>query len=508
VGEELVVALTSVDRSGAATARVGDERILVHGAIPGERVRVRRVRELAPGRTLAELVSVLEPSPYRVAPRCRHASVCGGCTWQHVAYEEQLRLKVRAVESVLRRALGDGAPPVGPMVPTPAGEDGMPWGYRQKSSFVFAPGGHGGGLAMGHYARGTHDVVPVVECPVHPERANRIAFALRDALAAARVEGAAGDLRGRGLVRHVVLRTTRDERESVAMLVVGRDAPSIEAPLRALLSSRDAPDGLAVNLNDRPGPYLVGRQTRRVHGPGHVREESIGPVSFLVSPTAFFQTNVAAAGVLVDLVTRACEEAGRGPLRVLDLYSGSGLFSLPLAARGHAVVAVEASRKGARDAALNRRANGLPEDRLTLVAAEVERALPRLVEGERFDAVVLDPPREGCPPPVLRSVLGRLRPARVVIVSCNPEALGRELAQAFASGWRALPVQPVDMFPHTPHVEAVAVLLREEHPSREGPSGVRVASRPGGPPTRRTPSSRSRTPGSRRRRAPGRSRTP
>jgi 23S rRNA (uracil1939-C5)-methyltransferase len=304
-------------------------------------------------------------------------------------------------------------------------------------------------------------------------------------------------------VRHVVLRTTRDERESVAMLVVGRDDPSIEAPLRALLSSRDAPDGLAVNLNDRPGPYLVGRETRRVHGPGHVREESIGPVSFLVSPTAFFQTNVAAAGVLVDLVTRACEEAGRSPLRVLDLYSGSGLFSLPLAARGHAVVAVEASRKGARDASLNRRANGVPEERLTLVAAEVESALPRLAEGERFDAVVLDPPREGCPAPVLRSVLGRLRPARVVFVSCNPDALGRELAQAVASGWRALHVQPVDMFPHTPHVEAVAVIVREEPARRAGPSGVR-----GGPPTRRTPSSRSRTPGSRRPRAPGRSRTP
>ena len=191
------------------------------------------------------------------------------------------------------------------MIGTPAGDDGMPWGYRQKSSFVFAPGPGGRGLAMGHYARGTHDVVPVVECPVHPDRANRIAFALRDALAAARVDGASDDLR-RGLARHVVLRTTRDERESVAMLVVGRDHPSLERPLRALLSGRNAPDGLAVNLNDRPGPYLVGRETRRVHGHGHVREEALGP-AFLVSPTTFFQTNVAAAAVLVDLVTRACE---------------------------------------------------------------------------------------------------------------------------------------------------------------------------------------------------------
>jgi len=215
-----------------------------------------------------------------------------------------------------------------------------------------------------------------------------------------------------------------------------------------------------------------------VHGPGHVREESLGP-AFLVSPTSFFQTNVAAAAVLVDLVTRACEAAGKGPLRVLDLYSGGGLFSLPLAARGHEVVAVEASRKSARDAALNRRANGVPEERLRLLTADVERALPRLAEGERFDAVVLDPPREGCPPAVLRLVLGRLRPARAVVVSCNPDALARELSQAVAAGYRPLPVQPVDMFPHTPHVEAVAVLVRgpaagrkaSEGPGRRPPEG-------------------------------------
>jgi len=500
VEQELVVTLSGgVDRSGAAVARVGEELLLVHGAIPGERVRVRRGRALAPGRTLAEVVGVLEPSPSRVPARCRHAAVCGGCTWQHVAYKEQLRLKAHWLTSVLRRAMGESAPAVRPMIGTPAGADGMPWGYRQKSSFVFAPERAGRGLVMGHYARGTHDVVPVVECPVHPERANRIAFALRDALAEARVGGATEDLR-RGTARHVVLRTTRDERESVAMLVVGRDDPAVEAPLRRLLSSASAPEGLAVNLNDRPGPYLVGRETRRVHGPGHVREESLGPV-FLVSPTAFFQTNVAAAAVLVDLVTRACEKAGEGKLRVLDLYSGGGLFSIPLAARGHAVVAVEASRKSARDAALNRRANGVAEDRLQLVAAPVEQALPSLAEGERFDAVVLDPPREGCPPAVLRSVLGRLQPARAVIVSCNPDALARELAQAADAGYRALSVQPVDMFPHTPHVEAVAVLARED-------DGRRGRGRPTGPPRPRTPSSRSRTPGSRTPRARGRSRTP
>jgi 23S rRNA (uracil1939-C5)-methyltransferase len=214
-----------------------------------------------------------------------------------------------------------------------------------------------------------------------------------------------------------------------------------------------------------------------------VKEEALGP-GFLVSPTSFFQTNVTAAATLVRLVVEALP--GERDLRVLDLYSGGGLFALPVAVRGHRVTAVEESRKSVKDAELNRRLNAVPEERLKLVCSPVERALPHLKPGA-FDAVILDPPREGCPAEVVKAVFGRLQPARGILVSCNPEALARELPLAVALGYRVVRVQPVDMFPHTPHVEAVAVLERV---------------------TPRTPSSRSRTPGSRTPPAPGRSRTP
>jgi tRNA/tmRNA/rRNA uracil-C5-methylase (TrmA/RlmC/RlmD family) len=197
---------------------------------------------------------------------------------------------------------------------------------------------------------------------------------------------------------------------------------------------------------------------------------------------------VAAAATLVRLVAEALP--GESGLRVLDLYSGSGLFALPLALRGHRVTAVEESRKSVKDAELNRKLNDVPDERLKLLCAPVERALPRLEPGS-FDAVILDPPREGSPPEVIRGVFGRLRPARGILVSCDPEALARELPLAVAAGYRVLRVQPVDMFPHTPHVEAVAVLERLA-------AGV----------TPRTPSSRSRTPGYRTPKARGRSRTP
>jgi 23S rRNA (uracil1939-C5)-methyltransferase len=444
------VTLTGMDRSGAAVATVGDERLLVPGGIPGERVRVRRLRPV--GRSvLCEIVRVEETSPNRVAPRCRHAGACGGCAWQHIAYSEQLRRKAAVLDTLLRRSMGAAAPRVLPAIGMPTGEGGMPWHFRQKAAFVFGAGP--GGLAMGHFARGTHEVVAVAECPVHSERANGIAFALRDALVAAAVPAAAPDS---GLVRHVVVRTTKDEREAVAMLVATRDDPALRAPLAALASGPQAPEGLVLNLHDRPGPYLVGRESRRVAGRGHVREEALGP-SFLVSPSSFFQTNVGAAATLVRLVTEALP--GESGLAVLDLYSGSGLFALPLAARGHRVTAVEESRKSVKDAELNRRQNQVAEERLKLVCASVEKALPHLEPGA-FDVVILDPPREGSPPAVIRDVFERLRPARGILVSCNPEALARELPIAVAAGYRVRRVQPVDMFPHTPHVEAVAVLER------------------------------------------------
>jgi 23S rRNA (uracil1939-C5)-methyltransferase len=473
-----LVTLSGMDRSGAAVASVSGARLLVPGGIPGERVRVRRLRPVGYS-VLCEVTAILEASPNRVTPRCRHAGACGGCSWQHIAYPEQLRRKAAALDVVLRRELGEGAPRVAPAIGMAVEGDGMPWAFRQKAAFVFGSGADG--LVMGHFARGTNDLVGVEECPVHGERANRIAFAVRDALAAARVTASGPTTQG--VARHVVVRTSRDETEAVAMLVASRDDPALEAPLRAVLAGPDKPEGLVLNVNDRPGPYLVGRESKRVAGPGHVKEGALGP-GFLVSPTSFFQTNVAAAATLVRLVVEALP--GERDLRVLDLYSGGGLFALSLAVRGHRVTAVEESRKSVKDAELNRRLNGVAEERLKLVCSAVERALPHYEPGA-FDAVILDPPREGCPPEVVKAVFGRLQPARGILVSCNPESLARELKLAVEAGYRVVRVQPVDMFPHTPHVEAVAVLERV---------------------TPRRPSSRSRTPGSRTPPAPGRSRTP
>jgi 23S rRNA (uracil1939-C5)-methyltransferase len=240
------------------------------------------------------------------------------------------------------------------------------------------------------------------------------------------------------------------------MLVVTRNDKALRTPLRALMDSADRPDGLFLNLNDDPGPFMVGPNSIRIAGNRHVRE-MINALSYLVSPTAFFQTNAAAAAVLQRLVIAGLGEA----TRVLDLYCGSGLFALAVAGRSATsrVVAVEDNPQAIRDAEANARLNRIVSGRVRFVCARAEDAVVRLAR-DRWDGVVLDPPRQGCPPAVISSVFGRSRPARAIYVSCNPEALSAELPAILEAGYRVDDVAAVDMFPHTDHVETVVRLSR------------------------------------------------
>ena len=390
----------------------------------------------------------------RVKPRCRHHEDCGGCLWQHIPYDEQLRLKADTLRSLLRAALGARCPPVQPIVP---GLSAL-WGYRSKVHFVFAAGPRGRGLVMGHYRRGSQAVVPVEECPVHAEAGNRLAFTIRDALRKADVEATTPDLT-HGVARHLVIRVAGLAPELLATLVVTENARALRPAVRDILAGPLAPTGLHLNLHDRPGSFLFGSSTRRLAGADRVQEKIAG-LGYLVSPTAFFQTNVGAAEALVRLVI----EHTRGADRILDLYAGAGLFSLALAKRGASVTAVEENAQAVADAEASRRLNRISEASCRFVRARVEDiaagARRRLVLTSP-DAVVLDPPRQGCAAPVVDWIVRALRPSRIVYISCNPEALAVDV-KAFVTGNYGISlVQPVDMFPHTPHIESAVVLRKK-----------------------------------------------
>ncbi len=444
------VEIESLNLNGDGVARLGRQPLTVPFTIPGERVRVRLGAARA-GITSATVVEILRASPDRVSPLCRHfgpraenGRICGGCAWQHIAYPAQLALKAQTVTRLVRDKV-----PTGPVARAmlAATSHASPWHYRNKVHFVVERG-EAGALVMGHFARSSRRIVAVKECPVHDERGNAVAFALRDACRAA-------DTRE---VKSIAVRSGLTRSETMATIVVASERDKrVRVASRQALAGPAAPTSLHVNFHPRGDAFIFGRETKHIAGPERLREE-VGGASFLISPTAFFQTNVRAAELLVQQVL-ASVPAGAV---VLDLYAGAGLFALPLALRGHTVVAIEENRAAVADGEASRRLSRIPESRCRFIAKPVEVALGagRRSLSHDFDVVVLDPPREGCRPATIDRLLSHHEPSTMIYVSCDPESLARDLLRITGRGYAIDSMQPVDMFPHTPHIETVVLLSR------------------------------------------------
>jgi 23S rRNA (uracil1939-C5)-methyltransferase len=390
----------------------------------------------------------------RTCPHFGSPDFCGGCSWQHLTYLEQLRRKTDLLRSLVDAAMPGLGLKVENTLPGTSVDD--PWEYRHKVHFVFANATRRGPLVMGHYVRGSRNVFAARECPVHAGRGNAFAFAFHEECVRAGVLAAT-----QGTLRHIAIRVGAATGETMATVVVSdTDDKALRRATKRALERAEAPDSFHLNVHNRPDPYIFGRETRHVRGPRHLREQVAG-ATFLVSPTAFFQTNVQAAEMLVRLVLDALPPGEP----ILDLYAGVGLFAIPLAQRGDTVIAVEENRAAAADGIASVKLNRIPSERCRFVPRAVEAAL-RTLNPREARHVVLDPPREGCDPGVIDDVFGRLRPERAAYVSCNPEVLAGDLARIVRRGYRICTLQPVDMFPHTAHVETVVVL------SRNGTRGV------------------------------------
>lgn len=375
-------------------------------------------------------------------------------------------MKTALVDTLVRTAVPK-APAVLPMMPSTPVD--TPWGYRHKAHFVFNGSGE-----MGHYARGSRHVVPVRECPVHDPRSNELAFRFRDAVAPA--FPARPNRATRPTLEGIAIRAGANTPEIMATLVVTDDSDKkLRVATRRAIDSGAAPSSLHLNLHPKRDALIFGQETRRLAGPERMREV-VSDTSFLISPTSFFQTNVHAAAILVRLVLEACgfplkpeatQKEGSFRLQpegtnVLDLYAGAGLFALPLARAGYTVTAVEDHRLAVADGEASLRLNRIPAERCRFIARPVETALASgyRLPATDYQVVILDPPREGCAPSVVQNVFGRLRPPLALYISCNPEALARDLTLIVTHGYSIRSLQPVDMFPHTAHIETVVLLTR------------------------------------------------
>ncbi|WCB91645.1 23S rRNA (uracil-C(5))-methyltransferase RlmCD [Baekduia alba] len=446
-GDELELHIESLAFGGAGVARWGDAEhgwvVFVREALPGDTVRAavtKRKRHYGEAR----LIEVVTPSPDRVEPKADHP----GAPWQVLPYEKQLEIKAQQVEDALRR-LGhlDGFE----MLPIVGAVE--QWRYRNKLEFSFGTDRETRELICGFHAPGSwEDIVHVEDCLLQSERGNQ---ARRDVLAWAREHGySAYDRRTQiGALRNLVIREGRRTGELQVRLVVS-DGVEVEA---GSLHAAVAADSLLVTEIETVGETTAGGTTSLVAGEPTIAEEVSG-LRFRLSGQAFFQTNTEMAE---KLYAAAADVAGlQGWERVYDLFCGIGTIGLSLASRSGEVWGLEIVEDAIADAIGNAKANDISNARF--FAGDVRLALRELVEkAGRPDVVVVDPPRAGLSQKVVRRVL-EASPKRIVYVSCNPTTLAPNAAQMVEAGYVLKTVQPVDMFPQTPHIECVALLERGE----------------------------------------------
>ena len=497
--------------------------VFVPGAVPGDRMRVEVLRAKK-RHVEARLVELFEASDLRVTPPCPYADDCGGCKWQHVDYDAQLAMKTRSVASALRRpSAGTGAPALtAPAMPDaePAIPSPRRFFYRNKMEFSFsserwltareiASGeAFDRDFALGLHAPGSFArVLDLHECHLQSPLSASVVNHVR---VLAQAEGWApyDQRRHTGWLRHLLIRHGEHTGETLVALVVtewdedriarvaamlrasfpalsaeeiaaaSAAAPSTEAdrpvgtdgsvgkpamgdedPLSRPLPGAGGVTTFVAIVHDGVGPTALDARTETVFGPG-VLHDRIGDLSFEIAPNAFFQTNTRGAELLYRLALDAAE-LRPGDL-VYDLYCGAGTISLSIAPHVRHVVGVELVPEAIANARANALRNGIAN--ATFVAGDMLRVFTPAFVAEHGapDVLVLDPPRAGVHPRVIDEI-ARLAPSRIVYVSCNPQTQARDLAllDAAAPGaYRVDRIQPVDMFPHTDHVETVVRLTR------------------------------------------------
>ncbi len=451
--QELELRVDSLAYGGNGVARLNGFVVFVRRGLPGDRVRAR-VTKVKRNHAEALAVEVLEPGPQRVDAPCEHYPACGGCRFQDLAYAAQLDAKEAQVRDALARLGGLAEPPLEPIVPAES-----QFFYRNKLEYSFTQTPSGPALGF-HKAGRWDEVLDIEQCWLTTDLGNAVRLAVREW---AREAGLAAydQAEGTGYLRHLVYREGRNTGQVLVQLVTApgelHDADGLVAALRRF------PEVRSIHHAVNEGPAEVTNLPTTLLWGEEAIEEEFGGLRFRVRPTAFLQTNTAMAARLYELAVEYA--ALTGEETVWDLYCGIGTIGLTMARNALTVWGVDISEESVACALENADLNEIAN--AAFYAGDVGQAIEELKDRSGSpELVVVDPPRAGLSNKAVRR-LGRIGAQRIVYVSCNPTTLAGNVKQLAADwGYELRRARPVDMFPHTPHVETVALLERD--PARGG----------------------------------------
>lgn len=459
------VTIEDMGEDGAGIGKTDGYTWFIKDALIGDVIQAS-VMKMKKNYGFARLVKILEPAPGRVEPQCPVARACGGCQLQELDYREQLRFKERKVYNHLKRIGGmdrlflpedrekaAGVPNAVVMEPIIGMED--PWRYRNKAQYPVGLG-KDGQPAAGFYAGRTHSLIPApgLDCLLGCQENKELLKIILDFMKEYKIPPY-DEAAHQGLVRHVLLRKGFSSGGLMVCLVINGE----ELPHGGELAERLRAAGVSsvsYSVNMERTNVIMGTRIVNLYGPGYITD-TIGDIEYRISPLSFYQVNPVQTEKLYGTALEFADLSGGET--VWDLYCGIGTISSFLAKKAGKVYGVEIIPQAIEDARENARRNGI--ENVEFFVGKAEEVLPEQYERNhvRADVIVVDPPRKGCDPVCLETIL-KMAPERVVYVSCDSATLARDVKFLEENGYRATRVRPVDMFPMGGHCECVVKLER------------------------------------------------
>ena len=445
-----VVDIVDIGQDGVGIGKFEGFTVFVDGGLVKDKIKVK-ITKSKKNYAVGDIVEIIEPSPYRVERKCsKELKDCGGCQIQELDYQEQLNIKTNEVKQVISRIgkLED-------VVVHPALGMEEPFRYRNKAQFPIQK--VDGSPVIGFYKKKSHDIIPTDQCIIQHDVNDKIIKIIKTYIRAYKVS-VYDEKTHTGVLRHLVTKVGFASKEVMVVLVAnGRKLPYLNELASVLKENIPGFKTLVVNVNREKTNVILGNENRVIYGDGKIND-NIGDLVFEISPLSFFQVNPVQTEVLYN---KALEYAALGENdTVFDIYCGIGTISLFLAQRAKKVYGIEIVEEAIKDAKRNAEINNL--DNVEFYVGKAEDVVPKMYkQGKRANVVVVDPPRKGCDEKVLDTIVS-MQPDRVVYVSCNPSTLARDLAYLNEKGYKSLEVQPVDMFPHSVHIENVALIVKDK----------------------------------------------
>jgi len=436
---------SSLGHNGEGVGKYQGYTLFVPGVLPGEKAKVKVIK-VKKNFGYGRLMEILQPSVERVEPLCPIYKQCGGCQLQHLSYQGQLDFKRQLVENNIRR-IGK----IEDVVIHPTIGMKNPWNYRNKAQVPIAE--REGGLIAGFYAKGTHHVIDMKKCIIQQEENDLMVQNTRKIAEELGIK-AYDEKNLTGVLRHVVARVGVKTGEKMLILVTnGKKIPHKEALIQSIVKQTTGLTSLIQNINEKKTNVILGETSVTLWG-NDVIFDTIGDIKFAISPRSFYQVNPEQTKVLYE---KALEYANlKGDEIVFDAYCGIGTISLFLAKKAKHVYGVEIVPEAIEDARKNAKLNGIKN--VTFETGAAEEVMPKWEkEGLIPDVVVVDPPRKGLDATLIQTII-KLKPNKMIYVSCDPSTLARDLRLLEDDGFKVIEVQPVDMFPQTSHVECVVLM--------------------------------------------------